>query len=112
MSTVSIISKNYGNQTINLDSFNPMCAAMDSSIFKIIEYIFDKWYDYNTQPGAPMCKDIEGMYYGEGDQPAIYSKKGAVRQGIENMIEEIRESGKKVVTTADILKMDIEAAFN
>lgn len=109
---ISIISKNYGNQSINTETYNPMFAAVDTPVFKIIEHIFDEWYSHNTEPGAPMAKDIEGMYYGEGDQPAIYSKKGAIRQGIENLIEIAQESGKPVINTRDILKMDIESAFN
>lgn len=109
---VSILSKNYGNQTIDLENFNPMYASVESTIFKVIEHIFNEWFDHNTQPGAPMGKDIQGMYYGECDQPAIYSKKGAIRQGIENFVECVRESGKKVVSTKDIVKMDIESAFN
>jgi hypothetical protein len=61
---------------------------------------------------APMGKDIRGMYYGECDQPAIYSRNGAIRQGIENLIEEAVEGGKKLLTTRDIVKMDIESAFS
>ena len=109
---ITISSKNYGTQKIYIDSFNPMMASIESPIFKIIEHIFDEWFSHNTEPGAPMSSDIIGMYEGEADQPAIYSKKGAIRQGIENMIEEIKESGKKFITTKDIVKMDIESAFN
>jgi hypothetical protein len=108
---ITILSKNYGSQVIDTDTFVARFAATNSTIFKIIEHIFDEWFEYSTQPGAPMNKDIQGMYYGECDQPAIYSKKGAIRQAIENLIEEVTESGKKLLTTKDIVKMDIEAAF-
>jgi hypothetical protein len=108
----TIISKNYGTQTIDLNSFNPMMASVESTIFKVIEHIWNEWFDYSTQAGAPMAKDIEGMYYGECDQPAIYSKKGAIRDGIEIFMQELIENNKSVVTTKDIAKMDIEAAFN
>jgi len=108
---IKVISKLYGSQFINIETFNPLMASTDSTIFKIIEHIFNDWYDHNTQPGAPLARDIQGMYYGEGDQPAIYSKKGAIRQGIENFIEEVKEANQTIFTTNDILKMDIETAF-
>lgn len=108
---VTILSKQYGSQKINLETFAPHMAPTSCTAFKVVEHMFDQWYEHNTQPGAPMGKDIIGMYEGEGDQPAIYSKKGAIRQGIENLIEEVRESGRQLITTKDVLKMDIEAAF-
>ncbi len=111
MAYATIISKNYGKQTINIETFNPMFASKDSTIFKIVEHVFEQWFSHNTQPGAPMAKDIKGMYFGECDQPAIYSINGAIRQGIENLIEEIKERDLHTVTTAQILKMDIECAF-
>jgi len=111
MSKVSIVSKNYGSQTINLENYNPRFAATDSTVFKIVEHMFNEWFEHSTQTGAPMGKDIQGMYYGECDQPAIYSIKGAIRQGIENLIEEIKERGFKIVNTAQIMRMDIECAF-
>ena len=108
---LTIVSKNYGKQIIDTENFAAYMAATNSTIFQIIEHIFNEWFSYNTQPGAPMAKDIIGMYYGEADQPAIYSKKGAIRQAIENLLEEVSESGKMILTTKDIVKMDIEAAF-
>lgn len=111
MKTLTIISKNYGKQIINIDSYIPQYATTDSTAFKVVEYVFNEWFDYNTQPGAPLAKDIEGTYFGYCDQPAIYSKKGAIREGIEIMISEAIESGKSIITTKDIVKMDIECAF-
>lgn len=111
MNTISIISKKYGSQKIDLNNYNPMAASYESPIFKMIEHIFDEWFAYRTQPGAPMAKDIKGMYHGEEGQPAIYHKRGAIVGGIENMIEEIKELGKSLITTKDLIKMDIEAAF-
>lgn len=108
---ITILSKNYGNQSIDTDKFSPHLAAADSTIFKVIEHVFNDWYDHNTQPGAPMAKDIQGMYYGEGDQPPIYTRAGAIRQGIENLIEEAQENNKCLLTTGAIIKMDIESAF-
>lgn len=111
MAQVTIISKNYGSQKIDTNSFNPLLASKESVVYKIVRHLFDEWYSHNTQPGAPMAKDIRGMYFGEADQPAIYSVSGAIRQGIENLIEEIKDQNLSVVTTARIVKMDIECAF-
>lgn len=108
---ITIISKNYGIQTVNTQSYIPMRASTESTLFRVIEHLFNDWYEYSTQPGAPMGRDIEGMYYGEGDQPPIYSKKGAIRQGIEHLIEWAVEENKSLLTTKDIIKMDIETAF-
>ncbi len=108
---IKIISKNYGNQEIDTDIYKPTLAAPESPVFKIIEHIFNTWYDHNTQPGAPMGKDIKGMYYGEGDQPPIYTRKGAIRQGIEAMIQEAQDNNRTLLNTRDILKMDIESQF-
>lgn len=111
MSTITIISKKYGTQKIDTDNFDPSTVSKGSTIFQVVEHMFNEWYDYNTQPGAPGSRDIPGMYYGECDQPAIYSRIGAIQQGIENFIEAAIESGKKLFTTKDIVRMDIEAAF-
>lgn len=110
---ISIVSKNYGSQKINTENYIPQFAATDSTAFKVVEHIWNNWFDHATQPGAPMGKDIQGMYYGEGDQPAIYTKKGAIRQGIENIIEYCLEKGTAsiVVNTKDIIGMDVECAF-
>lgn len=109
--TTTIISKNYGSQKIDINNFNVLSLPTNCTIFKIIEHMFNDWFEHNTQPGAPLGKDIEGMYFGEGDQPAIYSKKGAIQQGVEVLVELLLESPKSVITTKDIMRMDIECAF-
>ena len=108
---ITVKSKLYGTQVIDTETFIARFASASSTIFKIIEHVFDEWYEWHTQPGAPMNRDIVGMYNGECEQPAIYSRKGAIRQGIENFIEECIETGRTFVTTKDIQKMDIECAF-
>lgn len=105
---ITIISKKFGTQ--KLDTENPKTGS-STTIFQIVEHMFNEWFDHNTQPGAPMGKDIQGMYYGECDQPAIYSKKGAVQDGIDNIIEYCLETGKQVISTKDIVTMDVECAF-
>lgn len=110
---ISILSKKYGNQTINTEDYNPHTAGTNTPAFKIVEDIFNEWFDHSTQPGAPMGRDIIGMYEGEGDQPAIYTKTGAIRQGIENLITEAEETDKPtiILNEGQIQKFDIEAAF-
>ena len=107
----TIISRNYGSQVIDTETFNPSFASASSTVFKIIEHIFNDWFDHATEPGAPMSRDIQGMYNGEVGQPAIYYKRGAIIGGLEILIEEITERGLKIVNTRDIQKMDIECAF-
>ncbi len=112
MNQLTIISKNYGTQTIYVESYDPWMAATNSTLFKIIEHMFNDWWDKHTEPGAPLWKDVIGCYNGWGeDEPAIFSKKGAIRGGIEMLIELAQEENLSVVTTKDILKMDIECAF-
>lgn len=111
MATVTIKSKMYGFQTINIDTFDANRVSSDSTIFKVVEHLFNDWFEHNTQPGAPCGKDIEFCYYGDSDEPAVYSKRGAIIQGIEEIIEFVRDSGRQLITTKDILNMDIEAAF-
>jgi hypothetical protein len=108
---VTVISKYFGSQVIDTDNFYPAFAPVNSPVFKMIEYLFNRWFDHNTQPGAPGHREIRGMYYGETGQPAIYSKMGAIRHGIEILLEEISERGLEVVTTKDIMTFDIECAF-
>lgn len=111
---ITIISKTFGMQTIDTDTFNSFFVSSSSTIFKCVEHIFNEWFDKYTQPGAPMAKDIEGMYYGECDQPAIYTKRGAIIEAIENMIAELLESNKEsvVLNTRQLLSMDLEATFS
>ncbi len=112
MNTLIIISKNYGTQTIDLAEYDPYYASSSSTIFKIVEHMFNDWWDKYTEPGAPLWKDRIGCYNGWGeDEPAIFSKKGAIIGGIEIIIELAQEENLSRLTTADILKMDVECAF-
>jgi hypothetical protein len=108
---VKIISKLYGSQIINTENYCPFNASKDSTLFKIVEHLFREWYKHNTQPGAPMGDYIKEAYYGGWEQEPLYSVSGAIRQGIEVVIEEIKESRKSVVTTKEIQRMDVECAF-
>ncbi len=112
MKNLTIKSKNYGTQVItDVENFAAETASKNSTVFLIVKHIFNEWYNYNTQPGAPMAKEIPGMYFGECDQPAIYTVTGAIYGGIQNLIEIALEEGKSFLTTKDIMKMDIECAF-
>ena len=73
--------------------------------------MFSDWIADATEAGAPMAKDIEGMYYGDGDQPAIYDSHGAILQAIENILDEAEMEDIRVITTKSLLTMDVEAAF-
>lgn len=107
--TIKFVSKNFGSQTIDTENYNPSIASVHSPIFQMVEYMFDEWYESR----AANDREIIAMYNGDGDQPAIYSKKGAIRQGIETVIEIAEESKKPsmVVNSRDLMKMDIESAF-
>lgn len=76
-------------------------------LFKAVEQQFDEWYNHNTQPGAPLAKDIKGCYYGYFDEPACFSKVGAIEQAIEEMINEADETGKPV----SVNTFDFDAVF-
>ena len=108
---LKIITQNYGTQNIDTDIFDENSESQNSTIYKIVEHIFNEWYDYNTQDGSPMGNDYKGMYNGEYDQPPIYMKSGAIRDGISVLISEAIELGKSVLTTKEIVKFDIESAF-
>ena len=73
-------------------------------VFKFVESKFWNWFKFNTQPGAPMGRDIHDMYFSDD---AIYEVRGAVQQAIENAIEEANETGKPV----ELSTFDIECAF-
>ena len=108
---ITLVTKNFGNQTINADSFNPLFVSPSTPIFKAVEYIWEKWFEESTENGAPMSKDIKGMYFGESDQPAVYTKRGAICQAIEDMINLCIETKQTIVNTRQLLNMDLEAAF-
>jgi hypothetical protein len=108
---LQIITKNYGTQNIDTNMFDENFVSKNSTIYKIVEHLFNEWYEYNTQDGSPMGSDYKGMYNGECDQPAIYIKSGAIRDGISVLISEAIELGKSVLTTKEIVKFDIESAF-
>lgn len=107
--TIKFVSKNYGSQVIDTESYAPWKASVSSPLFQMIEYLFDEWYESR----ASNDREIVAMYNGDGDEPACYSKKGAVRGGIEVAIEIAQESKKDfmVITSRDLMKMDIECAF-
>lgn len=76
-------------------------SAPSHPVFKAVEKRFDDWFD-----NSPSW--IQETYVGWGmDEPPVFSKKGAIRQAIENLIEEADESGKPV----KIGTFDIECAF-
>ena len=111
MSKITIKSKKFGLININTENYNPMFASVESPIFKLVEHIFNDWYEHNTQSGAPCSSDIILCYEGSDEQPPFYSKTNAIRQGIENLLEYMAEENISFITTKDIYKADLEAAF-
>ena len=107
---LTLISRNYGTQTIDTETFRPYRAGDESTIFLIVEHIFETWME--TAPQSA----IE-PYQHDYDQPAIYSIAGAITHGIELLIEsaEMLAASRKVealtLTTREIQNMDIECAF-
>lgn len=73
----------------------------DSWLFQTVEKLFDKWID-STNPAS----EYQDKYFSED---AIYTKKGAIRGAIENMMNEMAEEGVK---WGYLNNFDIEAAFS
>ena len=74
-------------------------AKLDSPIFLAVEKEFWAWFE-NTNPAS----EYEEMYFGD---EAIYSKKGAILQAIEEMIDEADTTGKPV----NLKTFDIDGIF-
>lgn len=83
----------YPNQTMEqLNSF-------DHPVFQYLDKRFNEWIE-SSNPAM----EYEEQYYGE---EAICTKRGAIEQALENLIDEARETGKPV----NVATFDIEAAF-
>ncbi len=83
----------FPNQTLEqLNSF-------DHPVFQYVEKRFDDWIE-NSNPAS----ENDEKYFGED---AIYTKRGAIEQALENLIDEAQETGKPV----DVTKFDLECAF-
>jgi hypothetical protein len=106
--TLTIITKNFGTQTIDTEWFAAYKVSPSSTVFKAIEHLFDEWYDDECKHNP----DVAPCYNGWGeDEPAIYHKRGAIVDAIEAMIEIVHETNKKVLTSRDLMNMDLEACF-
>jgi hypothetical protein len=105
---LSIVTKNFGTQTIDTDWFSPSKVSSSSTIFKAVEYLFDEWYSFYSVNN----RDVKGCYEGWGeDEPAIYYKRGAIVSAIESMIDTAIDTNKRVITSKDMKNMDLEACF-
>lgn len=77
------------------------CMNVHHFVFKYVEAMFEEWFSYQS-------KDTHQCYLGWGeDEPAAFERKGAIRQAIEDMFEEMQETGKPV----HVHSFDVEAAF-
>lgn len=63
-------------------------ARLDSAIFAAVENEFNNWIE-SSNP----ANEYDEMYFGED---SIYTKKGAIRQAIEELIAEADETQKPV----------------
>lgn len=99
MPTLKVLCKN-GLQIIG-DSFDTYKISSSAPLFKAVETVFNQWYSYQYQ-------DTKDMYYSED---AIYTTRGAIIGGIENVIEYMTEKNLTYITTREFSKIDIEAAF-
>ena len=100
MATLKVLCKN-GLQIMG-EGFDPYKVSSSAPIFKAVEAVFNQWYAWQSQ-------DTKDMYY---STDAIYTTRGAIIGGIENVIEYMIESKKNYITTKEFAKIDIEAAFN
>jgi hypothetical protein len=110
--TITFKTKLFGDQKIDMSSAEPWMMSRQTAIWKAVEYMFDKWFEKNTAKGAPMRKDIMGMYHGEIGQPATQSREGAIEEGIAIFFQQVEQQKEKTIfTTVDLQEMDIESAF-
>jgi len=103
----TIITKE-GRQTIDTENFVPYMASSSSIIFKAVEHVFFEWFEHHGSNN----KDLIGCYEGWAeDEPATHVKSGAIREGINNLIEYLEEKKLKFITTKDFWKVPITDAF-
>lgn len=72
----------------------------DSWLFEIVENEFDKWLK-DSNPAS----EYEEMYFGED---SIFEKKGAIRQAIEMIFDQMEEENKPFIYLKDV---DLSCAF-
>lgn len=99
MPTLKVLCKN-GLQVIG-EGFDVYKVSSSAPIFKAVEAVFNQWYKQQSQ-------DTKDMYY---SSDAIYTTRGAIIGGIENVIEYMVELNKNYITTKEFAEIDIEAAF-
>jgi hypothetical protein len=106
---IRIITKNFGTQVIDTEWFDANKVSPKSTIFKAVEYVFNEWY----KDACEHDRDVRGCYKGwADDEPAIYSKRGAIIAAIEYIVYEYAvDHNKHVITSKDLLNMDLEACF-
>ena len=82
-------------------------SADDNPLWDYIENDWNDWYDHESENN----KELEEMYYGE---EAIYSKKGAIRQAIDDVADQIADELKRNPnkTTFNLDKGDVEIGAN
>ncbi len=74
----------------------------DSPLFHAVEKEFDKWMEHNNS-----ASEYDEMYFGD---EAIYTKEGAIIQGIEQIFEVMNEYNLQSIELTDN-RLDLECAF-
>ena len=101
---LTIVSKNYGTQTIDTDTFSGRAQKSSSTIYQICEHLFNQWAE-NCHPFA-----LE-PYQSWDEQASHFSKRGAILAAMDMILEVAEERKASKITTRDIQNMDIEASF-
>jgi hypothetical protein len=101
---ITILTK--ANRYIKFDSDDANTWRTSSEIFAFMENIWNDWFDEEGEHN----REIEDMYFSD---EAIYTKKGAILQGIEQLVQVAEELNKTFFTQAEMHTcVDISCAFN
>jgi hypothetical protein len=109
---VNVVTKKFGTFTIDVVEIVPDLLPTSHPLYQMVEQLYNEWYDNRMAQGGLRAKDTRGMYFGEGDQPAIYSRDGAIVEGMNALVEYITERERTTITSKEIWhKADITAVF-
>jgi hypothetical protein len=93
-------------QAIRFNTDDSSNYKTSSAVFQLIEKVWWQWFEETKEHNS----EIEDMYFSED---AIYCKKGAIIQAIEQIAEVAEETNKTYFKEAELYThVDIECAFN
>ena len=96
---LTIISRDFGTININSETYVAEYAATNTPIFQLVEYVFDMWYEKADQ-------NLKHLY-----EVGAINRKGAVRRGIQALIDYMVECKVSLITTAKFYQVEFEEAF-